>query len=326
MPPFQTKGGIIDSSLPCCMKHLSQKIIWAAVVLIVTGWPVAASEPPAEPSGRPLPFTLSAKQTVNGSTLWLEINSTHFDEPVTTLSAQFQNQIIPLYVHPVEPGLKYFGLIAIPIPSKPGQTHLAVQWTDSKGQHTQKVPFEISAGSYRTDVLTVAPGKVKLNKSDLERVKREKKELKEIWRTASDHRLWDSGFQLPINSAITSSFGNQRLFNDQLKGFHRGTDFRAPVGKPIMAANSGTVRLAKELFYSGNLVIIDHGIGIFSLYAHLSQIDVIAGQHIEKGQQIGLSGATGRVKGPHLHWGIKVNNIYVDPIQFVDAIKTLLSE
>ena len=290
----------------------------------MTGSPVVASELPTEPADRPNPFTLSAGQTVNGSTLWLEITSAHFEEPVTALSTQFQNRIIPLYVHPVQPGLKYFGLIAIPIRSKPGQTHLTVEWTNSKGQHSQKIPFKISAGSYRTDILTVEPGTVNLKKNDLERVKREKKELKEIWRTASDHRLWDSGFQLPLNSEITSSFGNQRMFNDQLKSFHRGTDFRAPVGTPIMAANSGTVRLAKELFYSGNLVIVDHGTGIFSLYAHLSQIDVIADQHIEKGQQIGLSGATGRVNGPHLHWGIKVNNTYVDPLQFVDTIKSLL--
>ena len=97
------------------MKHLSLKIIWAAVALILTGSPAAASAPPAEPTGRPLPFTLSANQSVNGSTLWLEINTEHFDEPVTALSAQYQYQIIPLNVHPVEPGVKYFGLIAIPL-------------------------------------------------------------------------------------------------------------------------------------------------------------------------------------------------------------------
>jgi murein DD-endopeptidase MepM/ murein hydrolase activator NlpD len=172
----------------------------------------------------------------------------------------------------------------------------------------------------------VEPGKVNLKKSALERVKHEKQELKGIWQSASDYRLWDSAFQLPIESDITSSFGNQRMFNGQLKSFHRGTDFRAPVGKPIMAANTGTVKLAKDLFYSGNIVIIDHGTGIFSLYAHLSRIDVVAGQDIEKGQQIGLSGATGRVNGPHLHWGIKVNDTYVDPLQFLGAIKSLLKE
>jgi murein DD-endopeptidase MepM/ murein hydrolase activator NlpD len=93
-----------------------------------------------------------------------------------------------------------------------------------------------------------------------------------------------------------------------------------------MAANAGTVKLAKELFFSGNLVIVDHGTGIFSLYAHLSRIDVVAGQDIEKGQQIGLSGASGRVNGPHLHWGIKVNGIYVDPLQFVGVVESLLQK
>ena len=308
------------------MLNIHKNIIWIAVLLILSGSLVSASETPNKPTGRPSPFALSADQTVNGSTLWLEINTAHFNEPVTALKAQFQNQIIPLSVHPVEPGTKYFGLIAIPIASKPGRTHLTVEFTDSKGQYTQKVPFEITTGSYRTDVLTVEPGKVDLKKAALERVKREKKELKHIWKTASDYRFWDSGFQLPIQSDITSSFGNQRVFNGQLKGFHRGTDFRAAVGKPIMAANTGTVKLAEELFFSGNLVIIDHGTGVFSLYAHLSRIDVTAGQHIEKGQQIGLSGATGRVNGPHLHWGIKVNNTYVDPIQFMDAIQSLLTE
>jgi len=308
------------------MKISCLKIIWMAALLILTGSLVAASGTPSEQTDQPSPFELSAVRTVNGSTLWLEINTDHFTDPVTAIQAQFLNQSLPLYVHPVEPGVKYFGLIAIPLPSKPGPTHLTVEWTDSRGQHTQKVSFDISAGNYRSDTLTVEPAKVNLKKSALERVKHEKKELKGIWQSASDYRLWDSAFQLPIESGITSSFGNQRMFNGQLKSFHRGTDFRAPVGKSIMAANTGTVKLAKELFYSGNIVIIDHGTGIFSLYAHLSRIDVVAGQYIEKGQQIGLSGATGRVNGPHLHWGIKVNGTYVDPLQFLGAIKSLLKE
>jgi murein DD-endopeptidase MepM/ murein hydrolase activator NlpD len=271
-------------------------------------------------------FSLSASRAANGSALWLEIDTDHLPDPVTAITARYQNQSVPLYVHPVNPGVKYFGLVALPLTSKAGHTHLSVDWTDAAGQHTRKIPFEIFSGNYRIDTLTVEPGKVNLKKSDLERVKREKQELKHIWQSASDYMLWQSEFELPIESEITSSFGNQRMFNNQLKSFHRGTDFRAAVGNPIRAANSGHVRLAKELFYSGNLVIIDHGTGIFSLYAHLSRIDVIAGQQIEKGQQIGLSGATGRVNGPHLHWGIKVNGIYVDPLQFMDAIQTLLAE
>jgi hypothetical protein len=324
--PSERQGGIRTFNRIIWMKISRLKIIWIAALLILTGLTMAASSTASEQTDRARAFALSAAQTVNGSTLWLEINTDHIENPVTVLTAQFQNQSIPLYVHPLKPGVKYFGLVALPLTSKPGRTHVTVDWTDTEGQHTQNIPFDIAAGSYRTDTLTVEPGKVNLKKSDLERVKREKKELKHIWQNASDYSLWKSEFQLPIESDITSSFGNQRMFNGQLKSFHRGTDFRAPVGKPIVAANTGTVKLARGLFYSGNLVIIDHGTGVFSLYAHLSRIDVVAGQYIEKGQQIGLAGATGRVNGPHLHWGIKVNGTYVDPLQFVGVIKSLLIE
>ena len=302
------------------------KILWIAALMILIGPAVALAQTATGQTDTSRAFSLSTARATNGSALCLEIDTDHLPNPVTALTARYQYQSVPLYVHPVYPGVKYFGLVALPLTSKPGHTHLSVDWTDAKGQHTRKIPFEIFGGNYRIDTLTVQPGKVNLKKSDLERVKREKQELKHIWQSAIDYRLWQSEFELPIESEITSSFGNQRMFNNQIKSFHRGTDFRAAVGNPIRAANSGHVRLAKDLFYSGNLVIIDHGTGIFSLYAHLSRIDVATGQQIEKGQQIGLSGATGRVNGPHLHWGIKVNNIYVDPLQFVDTIKTLLAE
>jgi murein DD-endopeptidase MepM/ murein hydrolase activator NlpD len=82
--------------------------------------------------------------------------------------------------------------------------------------------------------------------------------------------------------------------------------------------------LGKNLFYSGNIVIVDHGTNIFTLYAHLSEIQVNDGQHIARSHQIGLSGATGRVSGPHLHWAVKANGVYVDPLQFLSVISTLL--
>jgi murein DD-endopeptidase MepM/ murein hydrolase activator NlpD len=94
----------------------------------------------------------------------------------------------------------------------------------------------------------------------------------------------------------------------------------------VYASNSGIVRLAKNLFYSGNIVIIDHGMGVFTNYAHLSKIQVVAGQVIASGHQIGLSGASGRVSGPHLHWAVKVNGVYVDPLQFLRVIAALLGQ
>jgi hypothetical protein len=172
----ESQGGIRPFNRIICMKISRLKIIWMAALLILTGLTMAASSTASEQTDRARPFALSAAQTVNGSTLWLEINTDHIENPVTVLTAQFQNQSIPLYVHPLKAGVKYFGLVALPLTSKPGRTHVSVDWTDTKGQHTQNIPFDIATGSYRTDTLTVEPGKVNLKKSDLERVKREKKE------------------------------------------------------------------------------------------------------------------------------------------------------
>jgi murein DD-endopeptidase MepM/ murein hydrolase activator NlpD len=131
---------------------------------------------------------------------------------------------------------------------------------------------------------------------------------------------------LPMKSTITSLYGNKRLFNGQLKSYHNGIDFRASIGTPVFAANAGDIRLAENLFYSGNAVIVDHGTGIFTIYAHLSRIDVSSGQKIQKGQQLGLTGATGRVNGPHLHWGVKVYDVAVNPLQFTEIISSLVKK
>lgn len=158
----------------------------------------------------------------------------------------------------------------------------------------------------------------------MQRIKNEKKEIRRVYASSSNNRLWYGSFNKPLASDITSAFGTHRLFNGQLQSYHRGTDFRAKAGTPVYASNFGIVRLAKNLFYSGNIVIVDHGKGIFTNYAHLSKIQVVAGQHVARGDQIGLSGASGRVSGPHLHWGVKINGAYIDPLQFLAVISDLL--
>jgi murein DD-endopeptidase MepM/ murein hydrolase activator NlpD len=103
------------------------------------------------------------------------------------------------------------------------------------------------------------------------------------------------------------------MFNGKLASIHKGMDFRAPMGTPVRAANSGVVVLARKLYYEGNCVIIDHGLGLFTLSMHFSRIDVREGQRVAKGDRLGLSGATGRVTGPHLHWAVRWNDAYLDP-------------
>jgi murein DD-endopeptidase MepM/ murein hydrolase activator NlpD len=103
------------------------------------------------------------------------------------------------------------------------------------------------------------------------------------------------------------------MFNGKLASVHKGMDFRAPIGTPVHAGNSGEVVLARKLYYEGNCVIIDHGLGLYTLSMHLSRIDVHEGQHVVKGDRLGLSGATGRVTGPHLHWAVRWEEAYIDP-------------
>jgi murein DD-endopeptidase MepM/ murein hydrolase activator NlpD len=125
-------------------------------------------------------------------------------------------------------------------------------------------------------------------------------------------------FVRPVPGEPTSRFGTRRLFNGEPRSPHPGIDLRAAAGATVAAAGGGRVVLADELYYSGNLVILDHGGGLFTLYAHLSRIDVREGQSVRRGERLGLAGATGRVTGPHLHWGAKVGDREFDPTALLD--------
>ena len=269
---------------------------------------------------------LSSSEVANGHVTVIELDLRGVELDTSELKARFEQNDISLFQHPTKPGGVYCGLVGIPIGKKPQKTGIELEWTRADGrQLSQRVPLQIVEGSYKKEALKVAPKHVSPSPKNLQRIRAEKKEIRRIYTSSSHTRLWYGNFIKPITSKTTSVFGNQRLFNGELQSYHRGTDLRAKTGTPIYASNSGVVRLAKNLYFSGNIVIIDHGMGIFTNYAHLSKIDVVAGQHVTRGDQIGLSGATGRVSGPHLHWGVKVNGAYVDPLQFIIVISDLLN-
>ncbi len=269
-------------------------------------------------------ITLSSEEVTNGSLLLVQIETRKLGPPVGDMRITFQQNVYPVYPHPVAPADNHFGLIAIPFRAEPGPAELLLTWKNSAGNHSRKIPFRITVGKYKTDELKVDSSRVNPNKKNIERARKEARMIKRVYAGGSIGRLWKDDFQLPMASEITSPFGNKRVFNGQLKSFHNGVDFRARTASPVFAANSGVVKLAENLFYSGNAVIIDHGTGIFTIYAHLSRIDVPAGRHVEKGQRLGLTGATGRVSGPHLHWGVKVNGIAVNPMQLIEVMALLL--
>jgi murein DD-endopeptidase MepM/ murein hydrolase activator NlpD len=130
-------------------------------------------------------------------------------------------------------------------------------------------------------------------------------------------REWDGKFAAPSDAPISDVFGSQRIFNGKAQSPHQGLDFRVPTGTPVAAMNDGTVLLARPLYFEGNFVVIDHGQGLLTLYLHLSEFKVKEGDTVKRGQEIGLSGGTGRATGPHLHVAVRWQGTYLDPARLM---------
>jgi murein DD-endopeptidase MepM/ murein hydrolase activator NlpD len=136
---------------------------------------------------------------------------------------------------------------------------------------------------------------------------------KEYLNRVTPEREWSGPFATPATAAISDVFGSVRIFNGKTSSPHLGLDFRVPSGTPVTAMNDGTVLLARPLYFEGNFVVIDHGQGLLTLYLHLSEFRVKEGEQIKRGQQVGLSGGTGRATGPHLHVAVRWQGTYLDP-------------
>lgn len=181
----------------------------------------------------------------------------------------------------------------------------------------------IYKGNYKSEQISVDSSKAKPNPKNQARIKQERDEANKIYANYTKGIYWDKPFIYPMESKITSEFGNARLFNQEIKSYHSGTDFRAAIGTPIYASNSGRVVIAKDRFLAGQSVVIDHGEGIFSMYYHCSEIKVKVGDRVERGELIALSGNSGRVSGPHLHFGILVRGVQIDPLDFIAKINAI---
>jgi murein DD-endopeptidase MepM/ murein hydrolase activator NlpD len=212
-------------------------------------------------------------------------------------------------------------ILGVDLDAKPGKQTADVLFTMEDGRiDRREAVIEVEAKKYPTTELKVDDKYVELSKPDLARANREAKETQGIYATITKEMLWDEPFSVPIPGENSgTNFGHRRIFNGQPRAPHAGADLRAKTGTPIHATNRGRVVLAKNLFFTGNTVILDHGLGVYSLYAHLSRIDVKRGDLVTNGQLLGLAGATGRVTGPHLHWGMVVQGARVDPFSLVDV-------
>jgi len=168
--------------------------------------------------------------------------------------------------------------------------------------------------TYTVQHLTVAPGFAQLDPETERRANDETARMREVYRTISGERLWEGSFVRPVpGDAPGTGFGSRRVINGEPRSPHSGTDFPAPVGAPVIASNRGRVALVGEFFFPGRLVILDHGLGIHTAYFHLDTITVSEGQVVERGAALGTVGMTGRVTGPHLHFGAQTGTARIDP-------------
>lgn len=189
-----------------------------------------------------------------------------------------------------------------------------------EGQVKSYPLFEIVPEEYafKKEYLNVDKKHINLSPQNLERWKREMAMQEKVYSSSEKKPYFKTNFTLPLNSVVTSPFGLWRIFNNQRDSRHLGTDFRAAVGVPVPASNRGKVVFSGDLFFNGKTVIIDHGMNIFTMYCHLSAIAVEPLDMVSSETIIGLAGRTGRVTGPHLHWGVKVNGHWVNGLAFAD--------
>jgi len=277
--------------------------------------------------GPSVTLKLSTPVSSQGSLLLLEVQSR---KPLTEVTAEWNSKSVPFWqvsdersdatrVAAVD---RRQALLGVDLEKPPGTYPLLVHVqtaSDKPESCTLRIP--VHAGRFATERLQVGKEFVEPSPEQIKRANQERDRLRAIFDQVTPEKLWDGDFRVPLDGVTTGgNFGKRRILNGQSGSPHGGVDFPSPTGTPIHAAQSGRVALAQELFFSGNTVVVDHGLGIYTFYGHLSEIDVKVGDRLESGQVLGKVGATGRVTGPHLHWGLTVERARVNPLELVKLL------
>ncbi|MDH4944599.1 M23 family metallopeptidase [Sulfurimonas sp. C5] len=214
-----------------------------------------------------------------------------------------------------------FALVPVSYYEKVSSKELYINYFDNKKEKSTLLFLNVQKGIYAHEEIHVDPSKVNPKSKEVkQRIEKEYNQAMNIYNTVTPKLYISKPFELPLDSNITSDFGKARVYNGSLNGYHSGTDFRAKTGTAIKASNDGKVVLVSDRFYSGGTVVVDHGYGIYTCYFHMSKFDVKKGQMVQKGELLGLSGQSGRVTGPHLHFAVRVDGVQVDPLQLITLL------
>ena len=283
-----------------------------AVVLLSSVFPVELF-PNTPPPPKGLDGQYSGKQ---GQVLVVKVKG---EEQVTEVTGTFLDRTIPFFreFRPGEPA-GYVGLLGIDMQDDPGTYELAVEV--KQGEQAKQLSFNVLVAKekFAVEHLKLPKEKVDLDEKAVARWKAEQAQVKQALAENSRLKLWHSNFVEPVNGKRTGIFGSVRIMNGKPRNPHNGEDIGAPMGADVAATNDGVVRITVDHIFSGRGVFVDHGLGFYSMYFHLSEILVKDGDLITAGQIIGKVGATGRATGSHLHWGVKLNGARVNPYSLLD--------
>jgi murein DD-endopeptidase MepM/ murein hydrolase activator NlpD len=211
-------------------------------------------------------------------------------------------------------------LVGIDLDVAPGRYDVAVETGAGPETEAAIYPLVVKPRVFRTRHLTVHEGFVNPPAEVTARIQEDVALLESIWRSSASSKLWTGAFIRPVPDRANSAFGTRSVYNGQPRSPHGGADFQSAAGTRIKAPNAGRVVLARDLYFTGNTVVIDHGLGLFSLLAHLSAIGVQEGDAVGAGDLVGRVGATGRVTGPHLHWTVRAGDARIDPLSLLAVL------
>jgi murein DD-endopeptidase MepM/ murein hydrolase activator NlpD len=275
---------------------MKRALAWVAFVAAVVSGTARASDV----------VTLPKESHVPGGVVLLPIDGAA-DDPPTVKLGDSRAMVLRVKDH-------WLAVIGVPLSTEPGALKVAVESHATKEKDTV---VQIKPKQYRVQSLKVAPKMVDLSPEDQARTANERPRLAKAFATFSDAAPTTLRLLPPIPGPRSSSYGLRRVFNNQPRSPHTGMDIAAPTGTPIKAPAAGRVVEADNFFFSGNTVIVDHGQGLITMYGHMSAINVKVGDTVKTGDVLGKVGATGRVTGPHLHWGVVLNGTMVDPALFL---------
>jgi murein DD-endopeptidase MepM/ murein hydrolase activator NlpD len=271
----------------------------------------------AEESSPPLRIALQSRSLQPGEVVLLTVRS---DKPLRSMVANVLGRSYLFFA--ADGALVWKSLVGIDLGDKAGRYTVHIEGTRADGSTIRgEAALIVRPKNFPTRHLTVDEKFATPPKEEEERIQAEARRVQSIFASANPQRLWDGPFIIPVPGRPVSNFGKRSIVNGKPRNPHSGTDFSGAVGTPIASPNAGRVVLAANLYFSGNTVILDHGLGLYSYLAHLSEMEVRGGESIVKGDLVGKVGATGRVTGPHLHWSVRLSGSRVDPLSLISVLK-----